>query len=293
MYFLFFILKINYNIINLNKMNLGENNINNNNNSNNEELTQLFSDIINNIKEKNYTNITQYLLKCKELIIQIIKEIGTKNNINKDNILFINKKLITQLSFFKNINILIKDYNLLFQIKTFLNHILLIIFEEENYSYIYEPSLIQDFLTHCLNIVYLNSKSNLIFLLLIKKIDNFIQYISNKYPIYKDSILKLRKKFSDYHSKEYINQIIEFISLNIYDLSKSNNLKDKKESLLLITKYFNDLQYYTEKYELLNNIYQEIFPSLLNLTLPSLSHQKNTKNIELYINFGKFLLKFF
>ena len=268
-------------------MNLNENNEKNNN----ESLLQLFSNLINNIKEKKYNDICELSISSKQIIL---KEIEKKQNQNIDNNnILINKELITQLSFFKDINSYVKDTNILFQIKTILNNILSIILEEKNYTYICVQESFQDFITNCLNIIYLNSKTNLIFLLLIKKIDNFIEYIINNNSSYKEPILKIRKSFKNYHSEEYLNYKKEFKILNIYDLSKSNELKDKKESLNLLTKTFNNLKYFSEKYDLLSKISNEIFPSLLNLILPSLSHKKNTKIIELYINIGNFLLNFF
>ena len=138
-------------------MNLNENNEKNNN----ESLLQLFSNLINNIKEKKYNDICELSISSKQIIL---KEIEKKQNQNIDNNnILINKELITQLSFFKDINSYVKDTNILFQIKTILNNILSIILEEKNYTYICVQESFQDFITNCLNIIYLNSKTNLIF----------------------------------------------------------------------------------------------------------------------------------
>ena len=152
--------------------------------------------------------------------------------------------------------------------------------------------MLKDCINNCLSIIYLNSKSKLIFILLVKKIDNYIEYIISLYPSQKDEILNSRNSFKNYHSKSFLNYKKEFQEMDIYNLSKSNEIKDKNKCLLLLAKFFNNFEYFHEKYEFLNIISKELFPSLLNLKLPELTHRKNAKNIQLYINIGKFLLKF-
>ena len=256
----------------------------------NEKLLKLFTELINNIKEKNFKKSIITLNTCKELIIKIIEEISFNK---ENNIKILQKELINQLLFFKEINSYIKESNILFQIKSILNDILINIFVEKNYLYICESSLFQDLINNCLNIIYLNSKSKLIFLLLIKKIDNFIEFINSAYPSYKEHILNIRNKFQNNHSNYFLNYKKEFEYKKIYNLSKSNELKDKQKSLSLLSNYFYNFENITEKYEFLYIISKELFPSLFDLKIPDLSHKKNNKNIELYINIGKFLLKFF
>ena len=271
-------------------MNFGENSIINNE----ENLIKLFADSIYNIKEKNYQKSIELLISSKELINKIIIEIinSNKKNSNQNNDFIISRELLSQLSFFKEINKYIDDSNSLFKIKSLLNNILNIIYEEKNFEYICEKSLLKDCINNCLNIIYLNSKSKLIFILLVKKIDNFIQYIISLYPSHKDEILNSRKSFKNYHSKSFLNYKKEFEEMDIYNLSKSDEIKDKNKSLLLLAKFFNNLEYFHEKYEFLNIISKELFPSLLKLKLPELTHKKSTKNIDFYINIGNFLLKF-
>ena len=271
-------------------MNFGENSIINNE----ENLIKIIADSIYNIKEKNYQKSIELLISSKELINKIIIEIGESNKkISKDNNDFIiSKELLPQLLFFKEINKYIEDSNVLFRIKSLLNNILNIIFEEKNFAYICDQSLLKDCINNCLSIIYLNSKSKLIFILLVKKIDNYIEYIISLYPSQKDEILNSRNSFKNYHSKSFLNYKKEFQEMDIYNLSKSDEIKDKNKSLLLLSKFFNNFEYFHEKYEFLNIISKELFPSLLNLKLPELTHKKNTKNVELYINIGKFLLKF-
>ena len=174
---------------------------NNDKNNNQKKLSKIIIDIENNIKEKNYLEGIKLLISVKELINNIIEEIP----LNKKNIKIIDKELINHFSFFKNMNSFIKDINILSQIKSIFNDILNIIFEEKNYPYITEPILFQELIVNCLNIIYLNSKSNLIFFLLVKKVDNYIQYIIDNYPSYKDSILSSRNTFKEYHSEIYLN----------------------------------------------------------------------------------------
>jgi len=271
-------------------MNFGESSIINNE----ENLIKIIADSINNIKEKNYKKSIELLLSSKELINKIIAEIteSNKENSKEKKNKIISRKLLSQFLFFKEINKYIEDSNALFRIKSLLNNILNIIFEEKNFEYICDQSLIKECINNCLNIIYLNSKSKLIFILLVKKIDNYIQYIISIYPSYKDEILNSRNSFKNYHSKSFLNYKKEFEDMDIYNLCKSDEIKDKNKSLLLLTKLFNNFEYFNEKYEFLNIISKELFPSLLNLKLPELTHKKNTKNIELYINIGKFLLKF-
>ena len=262
-------------------------------NKNHELIEKLFLNSINNLKEKKYHEEIISLTSIKELIIKTINQISTINNIeNKYNIKILNKEIITHLSFFSKNNLSIKDSNIISNIKNILNDILIILLEEKNYMNICDENLIKDFITNCLNIIYLNPKTNLVFLLLIKKIDNYIKYINENFEFSKDEIFYSRKSFKDFHSKPYLKYKNELEELNIYKLSKSEELKDKEQSLILLSKFFNNLQYFTEKYDLLNRISREIFPSLLNLSLPSLIHTKNSKYIDLYIKFGKFLLKF-
>ena len=271
-------------------MNFGESSIINNE----ENLIKIIADSINNIKEKNYKKSIELLLSSKELINKIIAEIteSNKENSKENKNKIISRELLSQFLFFKEINKYIEDSNALFRIKSLLNNILNIIFEEKNFEYICDQSLVKECINNCLNIIYLNSKSKLIFILLVKKIDNYIQYIISIYPSYKDEILNSRNSFKNYHSKSFLNYKKEFEDMDIYNLSKSEEIKDKNKSLLLLTKFFNNFEYFNEKYEFLNIISKELFPSLLNLKLPELTHKKNTKIIELYINIGKFLLKF-
>ena len=271
-------------------MNFGENSIINHE----ENLIKIIADSIYNIKEKNYKKSIELLISSKEIINKIINEIIESNNKNskENNDFIISKEFLSQLLFFKEINKYIEDSNALFRIKSLLNNILNIIFEEKNYAYICEKSLLKDCINNCLNIIYLNSKSKLIFILLVKKIDNYIQYAISLNPSQKDEILNSRNSFKNYHSKSFLNYKKEFEEMDIYNLSKSDEIKDKNKSLLLLSKFFNSFEYFHEKYEFLNIISKELFPSLLNLELPELTHKKNSKNIELYINMGNFLLKF-
>ena len=88
------------------------------------------------------------------------------------------------------------------------------------------------------------------------------------------------------------NYATQLENLNIYNLIKSDKLRDKFKSLELLEKYFNSFDNFKEKYETLLKIKEEIIPLLLNISMPSLSHEKNIKNIEVYISTGKFLIKF-
>ena len=88
------------------------------------------------------------------------------------------------------------------------------------------------------------------------------------------------------------NHIKQLKNLNFFELVKSEELSDKKEALDILTKYFNDIDSINDKYEILIKISKEIFPLILNISIPSFSHTKNIKNIELYIFTGKFLLQF-
>ena len=271
-------------------MNFGENSIINHE----ENLIKIIADSIYNIKEKNYKKSIELLISSKELINRIIVEIieSNKKNSKENNDFIISREFLSQLLFFKEINKYIEDSNVLFRIKSLLNNLLNIIFEEKNYAYICEKSLLKDCINNCLNIIYLNSKSKLIFILLVKKIDNYIQYVISLNPSQKDEILNSRNSFKNYHSKSFLNYKKEFEEMDIYNLSKSDEIKDKNKSLLLLSKFFNSFEYFHEKYEFLNIISKELFPSLLNLKFPELTHKKNSKNIELYINMGNFLLKF-
>ena len=130
-------------------MNSGEITIKNINN----KLLKLFTELINNIKEKNFKKSIITLNTCKELIIKIIEEISFNK---ENNIKILKKEIINELLFFKEINSYIKESNILFQIKSILNDILINIFEEKNYLYICESSLFQDLINNCLNIIYLN-----------------------------------------------------------------------------------------------------------------------------------------
>ena len=80
--------------------------------------------------------------------------------------------------------------------------------------------------------------------------------------------------------------------LNFFNLIKSEELIYKKEALDILIEYFNEIDSFNNKYEVLINISKNIFPLILNISVPSLSHVKNIKNIELYIKFGEFLLQF-
>ena len=155
-------------------MNFGENSIINHE----ENLIKIIADSIYNIKEKNYKKSIELLISSKELINRIIVEIieSNKKNSKENNDFIISKEFISQLLFFKEINKYIEDSNVLFRIKSLLNNILNIIFEEKNYAYICEKSLLKDCINNCLNIIYLNSKSKLIFILLVKKIDNYHKF---------------------------------------------------------------------------------------------------------------------
>ena len=262
-------------------------------NKNQQSLKEILNDLSNNIKENNFLNVNKALISIKELINEIIKDNLLSIKDSNENIFKImNKELLFQLSIFKNIDSIIKDSNILFQTKIILNDILDIIFEEKNFPYICEDILFKECIINCLNIIYLNSKSKIIFFILLKKIDNYIQYIIYNYPSYKDSILNSRNKFKIIHSEIYLYYKNEFETMNIYKLCKSKNIKDKKESISLISNIFNNLKYFSERYEFLIKISKEIFPYLLNLEKSSLSHKKNMNNIDLYILFGKFLLKF-
>ena len=88
------------------------------------------------------------------------------------------------------------------------------------------------------------------------------------------------------------NHIKQLKNLNFFELVKSEELSDKKEALDILTKIFNDIDSIIDKYEILIKISKEIFPLILNISIPSFSHTKNIKNIELYIFTGKFLLQF-
>ncbi len=260
-----------------------------NNYNNYKQLQQkLFLELKNNVKEKEYSVIIKKLISIKEIIVKIIDEIVMGQSNDK----IIDQELISNLSFFKSLNSQIKDSNISFEIKEVINNILINIFEAKNFSYISEPLLLQECIKTSLNLTYNNNKSELIFFLLHKKIDNFILYIIANYPNYKESIQVIRKSFKDNHSEIYLHYKQELKNLDIYNLSKSKKIEDRKKALFLLSQLFNNFKYFIEKYEFLNLIASELFPSLLNLTLPNLSHKKDLKNIDLYINFGKFLLKF-
>ena len=119
--------------------------------------------------------------------------------------------------------------------------------------------MLKDCINNCLNIIYLNSKSKLIFILLVKKIDNYIEYIISLYPSQKDEILNSRNSFKNYHSKSFLNYKKKFQEMDIYNLSKSDEIKDKNKSLLLLSKFFNNFEYFHEKYEFLNIISKSYF----------------------------------
>ena len=251
-------------------------------------LLNLLGELKENIKES-HSVTTKKLISIKESLIIIVEEILLYQNSN-DKIL--DQELINYLSFFENITSYIKDSNILLEIKNFINDILNIIFEENNFPYITEPLLFQETIKIVLTLIHNNQKSNLIFFILLKKIDNYIYYISTHFQSYKEKIMNLRNSFNDNYSEILLNYKKELEKLNIYNLSKSKKLVDKKQALSLLTKIFNNFKYFTEKYEFLNLVSSELFPSLLNLTLPALSHKKNLQNLDLYISFGKFLLKF-
>ena len=250
---------------------------------------KLFLELKNDLKEKEYSVIIKKLISIKEITVKIIDEIIMGQSNDK----ILDQELISNLSFFKSLNSQIKDSNILFEMKEVINNILINIFEAKNFSYISEPLLLQECIKTSLNLTYNNNnKSELIFFLLRKKIDNFILYCVANYPNYKESIQVIRKSFKDNHSEIYLHYKQELKNLDIYNLSKSKKIEDRKKALFLLSQLFNNFKYFIEKYEFLNLIALELFPSLLNLTLPNLSHKKDLKNIDLYINFGKFLLKF-
>ena len=89
--------------------------------------------------------------------------------------------------------------------------------------------------------------------------------------------------------KEYKEQLY---NLNIYNLIKSESLIEKNEALKLLIKYFNDKSSLIDKYETLIKISEEIFPFLLNISSTPQPDEKDSKNIELYINSGKYFLQF-
>ena len=89
--------------------------------------------------------------------------------------------------------------------------------------------------------------------------------------------------------KEYTEKLY---NLNIYELIKSESLIDKNVALKLLIEYFNDKSSLIDKYETLIKISEEIFPSLLNISSTPQPDEKNNKNIELYINTGKYFLQF-
>ena len=101
------------------------------------------------------------------------------------------------------------------------------------------------------------------------------------------------EKRNNNEDNKFKNRHIEQLqNLNFFNLIKSEELIYKKEALDILIEYFNDINSINEKYEILINISKKIFPLILNISVLSLSHVKNIKNIELYINFGKFLLQF-
>ena len=89
--------------------------------------------------------------------------------------------------------------------------------------------------------------------------------------------------------KEYKEQLY---NLNIYNLIKSESLIKKKEALRLLITYFNDKSSLLDKYETLIKISEEIFPFLLNISSTPQPDEKDSKNIELYINTEKYFLQF-
>ena len=89
--------------------------------------------------------------------------------------------------------------------------------------------------------------------------------------------------------KEYKEQLY---NLNIYNLIKSESLIEKNEALKLLIKYFNDKSSLLDKYETLIKISEEIFPFLLNISSTPQPDEKDSKNIELYINTEKYFLQF-
>ena len=95
--------------------------------------------------------------------------------------------------------------------------------------------------------------------------------------------IKLEKKYEEQLEK-----------LNIFNLIKSENLIDKKEALELLMKFFNNFDSLLDKYEAVIKILNKIFPILLNINIGStpISNEIDIKNIDLYINIGKYLLQF-
>ena len=89
--------------------------------------------------------------------------------------------------------------------------------------------------------------------------------------------------------KEYKEQLY---NLNIYNLIKSESLIEKNEALKLLIKYFNDKNSLIDKYKTLIKISEEIFPFLLNISSTPQPDEKDSKNIELYINTEKYFLQF-
>ena len=86
----------------------------------------------------------------------------------------------------------------------------------------------------------------------------------------------------------------ELENLNIFNLIKSDSLIDKKQVLELLTKNFNQFDSLLDKYETLIKILSRIIPMLLNINIGStpIPNEINIKNIDLYINIGKYLLEF-
>ena len=98
----------------------------------------------------------------------------------------------------------------------------------------------------------------------------------------KEEKIEEKNNFKDYTFER--NYKIEFENLNIYNLIKSDLLLDKKEALERLKKYFNEIESNSEKYVILIKSSEEIFPFLLNISIPSFKHEKNNKNVS-YIKF--------
>ena len=104
-----------------------------------------------------------------------------------------------------------------------------------------------------------------------------------------ENIVKENNKGENKFEKKHLEQLQK---LNFFNLIKSEELIYKKEALDILIEYFNDIDSINYKYEIIIKISKEIFPLILNISVHTLSHTKNIKNIELYITTGKFLLQF-
>ena len=245
------------------------------------------SESIEFIKIKNISESLSQLIMSESHAKNLIKEVILKNTLNSNNqILFyvVSKNLIEYLNFFINLNTYVLQENILMSIKSKIYNILnVILLEEKYYQYICEQSLILDFIKLCVELINSNKNTKLIYQFIIKKIEKYIIYVVNKEGNIKE-LLGIKDKILSYHSNKFKNYKNELLNMNIINLMKSDEKEDKKLSLNKLSSFFNEIFLFTEKYEILYLISKEIFPFLISDIIKD--------NIDLYIQFGHFLLTF-